>query len=577
MDNVMKFISNIYVLSAIVVLIVVLLVFLLSRRRLKKRILKQLGEFEVRYNLIKSVPLSFKLNKSVAIARVSPETMQTVTNSKDDFEKAQVNLRQIAQLIADAEDNVLVGKYKLAKAGLLDIEAAIALGEEQIGKLDAFFDTILEKETAIRTEATEKKDEFRILKKFANEHSSYLTFSWTIIEQQLVAIEKMFSDFEEWMYASDFEKANSKLSDIIFSMATLDDIVHQLPDLLQIGRGYLPSLIDSVALKYDELSKKGVYLRHLEVEYNLNDIAEKLQADLELLRIGKTDGIKENLANYKHIVLELEENVKLEGIAFDKLEGMLNDLQLSCDSSLEKLTILHKTYQELSQRFGLVDLLDKINEEEHKLNVALIEKQKMQDKIDTNNDTPASENLKVVSEVLTSISSCEEAIKEIQDVFNQLQADEARARKQLLKLQLIMNEMQVKIRKHKLPMISSTYDDDLKKAYDYMSCIEDLVNEVPLNVEILNSTLKEAIDFVYKLYNNVNNVVGMAIMVENTIVFGNKYRSTYPEIDSELTRAELCFRNGEYTQALTIAISTIERIHPNSYETLIRENSKSAA
>ena len=93
----------------------------------------------------------------------------------------------------------------------------------------------------------------------------------------------------------------------------------------------------------------------------------------------------------------------------------------------------------------------------------------------------------------------------------------------------------------------------------------------------MNATLNDAIDYIYKLYNNVNNLVAMAIMVENTIVFGNKYRSTYPDIDSELTRAELCFRNGEYTQALTVALATIERIHPGSYEKLIKENAQSAA
>ena len=100
---------------------------------------------------------------------------------------------------------------------------------------------------------------------------------------------------------------------------------------------------------------------------------------------------------------------------------------------------------------------------------------------------------------------------------------------------------------------------------------------IPLNVKLLNATLQDAIDYIYKLYNNVNNIVGTAIMVEDTIVFGNKYRSTYSEVDSELTRAELCFRNGEYTQALTIAIAAIEKIHPGSYERMIKENAKSAA
>ncbi len=75
----------------------------------------------------------------------------------------------------------------------------------------------------------------------------------------------------------------------------------------------------------------------------------------------------------------------------------------------------------------------------------------------------------------------------------------------------------------------------------------------------------------------MNNVVGTVVMVENTIVFGNRYRSTYADIDTELTRSELSFRNGEYTQALTTAIATIEKIHPGNYESMIKENAKSAA
>ncbi|MCF0115598.1 MAG: selenide, water dikinase, partial [Erysipelotrichaceae bacterium] len=140
--------------------------------------------------------------------------------------------------------------------------------------------------------------------------------------------------------------------------------------------------------------------------------------------------------------------------------------------------------------------------------------------------------------------------------------------------QLIMNEMQVKIRKNKLPSISNTYDSDVATSYDYIHKMEKLINETPMNIERLNKVSTEAIDYIYKLYNNVNKVVGMAVMVENAIVFGNKYRSTYGDIDSALTHAELCYRNGEYTQALTIAIETIEKIHPGSYESLIRENAE---
>ena len=154
-------------------------------------------------------------------------------------------------------------------------------------------------------------------------------------------------------------------------------------------------------------------------------------------------------------------------------------------------------------------------------------------------------------------------------------SDEERAKKQLVKLQLIVNEIHVKMSKHRLPSVSQKYEDDLHRAKNMIKDISCILNNTPLDVKRLNSELRNAIDYIYTLYNSVNNLVGMAIMVENTIVFGNRYRSSYPEIDSELTRCELCFRNGQYTKALKIGIQAIEKMHPGAYENLI--NKKDAA
>ena len=230
----------------------------------------------------------------------------------------------------------------------------------------------------------------------------------------------------------------------------------------------------------------------------------------------------------------------------------------------------------VSVRFGIEDLTDQIKLREQRI----IEIEDMRVKIMQmikGNSVPASTILISLKELQQEADAVLTEVNQLKARLDSACSDEARGKKQLLKLQLIMNEMQVKIRKNKLPAISATYEGDLARAVEYVRSIEDLLTDTPLNVQLMNATLSDAIDYIYKLYNNVNNLVAMAIMVENTIVFGNKYRSTYPDIDSELTRAELCFRNGEYTQALTVALATIERIHPGSYEKLIKENAQSAA
>ena len=43
----------------------------------------------------------------------------------------------------------------------------------------------------------------------------------------------------------------------------------------------------------------------------------------------------------------------------------------------------------------------------------------------------------------------------------------------------------------------------------------------------------EAIDYIYKLHNNVNNLVGVVDMCENAFVYANKYRAYHEDIDHE--------------------------------------------
>ena len=152
--------------------------------------------------------------------------------------------------------------------------------------------------------------------------------------------------------------------------------------------------------------------------------------------------------------------------------------------------------------------------------------------------------------------------------------DESRAQTQVVKLQIVLNEVEVKIAQYRLPAISDSYKEDLRKGHDYVKEIKEILTGIPLNITLLNTKLDEAIDFIYKLYNNVNNVVGMALMVENAIVFGNKYRSSYPEVDAELSKAEFAYLNGEYTQSLTIAIACIEKLFPKSGDDKIMEYAK---
>ncbi|MBQ6357319.1 MAG: selenide, water dikinase [Solobacterium sp.] len=576
MENVLKILSDIRVIIFIAVIIVLLLVWFLIQRGKTGSYRRQLEALEVRYNSLKSEPLSFKLNKADAISRIDPEVREKIIQTKDDFEKAQANLKQIGQALADTEDEILVGKLKQAKQDLEDLEASVSLGEVQVGKLKSFLDGILEKETEQRERVNEQKARFRSLKEEAQNNSSQLSYIWPTIEQLTSENERMFSSYEEWSYANDFEKASAQLDEIDGALDRMDTMIHSLPELLSAARGVVPGMIEAVRNDSMAAKSRGVYLDHLHIENNLTLITGGLKDDLSRLKGGDTSDVAAHIQDYKQRLTQLGDEVRRETDSYDELKKLQEETDRSIQECTKDIEYIRDKYARISSRFGLTGMSERIAEQAKNLQDAIASRPDMEKKIDSM-EIPASGLVVAVRELNARLSQCESDIRAMKTEIDGVSDDEDRAKKQLLKLQVIMNQMQVKIRKYKLPSISEQYEEDMVKADKYIASLENLLEENPLNIQELNSTLKEAIDFIYKLYNNVNNMVATVIMVENTIVFGNRYRSTYADIDSELTRSELSFRNGEYTQALTIAIATIEKIHPGNYENMIKENAKSAA
>jgi septation ring formation regulator len=576
MNKFLSYLSDSKVVIAIIIIVVVLTIWLIVTRINTKRYRTDLEKLETKYNEIKKVPLSFKMNKAVAISRVDQETMDKVEKAKTEFSKTETDMSAISEHLAEAEDFIIAGKLRKADGLINSLEQDITDAHREVKSLDILLDDILAKETAQRQEVTTLKNRFRALKSQAQENASRLSFNWSTVEQKINDTEKMFTTFEEWMFSSDFDKANAELETIRTSMSELEKMVDTMPGLLEDARGVIPSMAETLHHDYQHHKNRGVYLKHLEIEKNLAALSASLKEDLIKLKAGRQDGVGEHLDDYKMRLTQMDEAVKKEGTAYDEMRALTKETETLANEVNQTESYLRANADSSANQFGLHEM-----EEVLQKNAALL------DHLNASRPetmaqaksyaVPASEVVISLKQLLQGYTDINEELKQQRAQMDAANNDVDRAKKQLVKLQIIMNSMQVKIRRYKLPNISTTYQDDMDKANTYIHHLEGLLKETPISIQLLNSTLQEALDFIYKLYNNVNNVVGTVVMVENTIVFGNRYRSTYEDIDSELTRSELCFRNGEYTQALQIAISTMEKIHPGNYESIVRENAKSAA
>ena len=552
------------------------IIYLIVRNMTKKKLMKEMQQMEVRYTEMKTIPLLFKLNKATALARMNQEVASILAEKDAEYDKVQLDIKAVAQLLADTDDLIELGKYSLAKKNNKDLVELLSSTENKVKELNSILDGILQQEVQQREQINLLKEEFRNMKIEYTKNSNPFIYSYEAIEERFLGIEKLFSSFEECMYASEFQKANDVKAEIEEKLGYLHKIYQELPDLLVMARGILPRTVDEVSSMYAQSKQKGVYLKHLQIAKNIEFINDSMKADLHALKNAEVEGIDEHLKECQKRLHQLLQQIEKENKSYDESLSMRNLAFADIDKMESSVSRIQKLYNDVSMRFGFENMEDTITGLLESCEQLRQEKVRI-DALIQENTSSATSWLIALRELRQKIDISFADVKVIQEKLEHACLDESHAKTQLMKLYLIMNEMQARVRKHRLLSISESYEEDLKTAYVYVDSIENLLKEIPLNISLLNKTLTEAIDFIYRFYNNVNKILGSATMVEDAIVVGNRCRSTYGEVDMELTRAELAYRNGEYTKALSVAFKSLESVYPNSAETMIKNSAKKEA
>ena len=152
--------------------------------------------------------------------------------------------------------------------------------------------------------------------------------------------------------------------------------------------------------------------------------------------------------------------------------------------------------------------------------------------------------------------------------LSSLKEDELRARDQLTEIKMILKDSKDRINSYKLPVVPKTYYIELSEANDALDIMIDELNKKPISIKILNLRVDTARDLVLKLYKNTIEIIKNASLAEETIVYGNRFRTTI-KIDNGLTKAENCFFEGKYKESLEHAINAISEADPTIHKKIL--------
>ena len=551
----------------IIVLVIILLVILSNHLR-RRKANARFEELEKDVNAVRNNSLDYKFNKAKAFAKVNADIMERVNELTPKYNVCIEGMDECDTLCEKAHDALEGHHTKRAMRRMDELETSLKDARERIRIVTKALDNILQKETEVRDFANALKERYQNVRQVYTTNRNSFYKATTYFDSRFQEIENDFSNFEEWMYACEFNKAKDEGNKIAASIDSLSSEIALCPDLYERTKSIIPAAMMEINQNATELSQSDINLGYLEINKNLNEAASQLKEAEHRIDVGNLKEAQMMISQIGDGVLKLQDAISQEKAAYDEIHGGLEQNLITVSEIQVELNDIKKMYSNIRDRFGLEDWTHRFALADEQMGNVQEASTLLQREIKAD-QTPLIEVVRYYREFVADINEFKTQIDEMKSKSISASSDESRAQKQLIKLQLILNEVRLNAATRHLPSISSQFEKDIQQAEDLISRVQIVLSHSPLDVPTLNADLQDAIDFVYKLYNNANNLIGVAVMVENAIVFGNRFRSAHPSMNTDLTRAELCFQNGEYTRALKIAIQAIENLHPGTYEKLI--------
>lgn len=555
----------IYIGIAIVILIIV---GIISRSMKKRRVSRRLHDLEADVNDMLDNNLEFKYRKARQFAENNEDLADRFKSIKPKYKICLQSIEATEDLYNRATEYFTRHKYKKAARAMDEVETVLDDTEERIRIVEESLDRVISREDEVRKNASriiERADKLK--KDYAEKRDSF--FSGTAyMDKMISSMETSLQKLEEDLGQARFAEVREDCDKIQNECDEFEEIAKVYPSLYSRAKTELPQAIEEVKTAVARMEEERIDASYLGVDDKLDAISNALEDAVASLDEGDLKKAAPALDAITDQVLALNEDIAQEHVAFSEIQASLENNFATVDQSEAELAEIIRLYASIKDRFGLEDWTARFAKAREQLD----ELKTQRDQIQKQLEESEVYQVEVISGFRSFISRTDAFGKEVANMKQLLlgaSSDESRARKQLIKLELILNEVRLNTSIGNLPAISESFNQDLERGEQKITDVQNVLESQTLDIDKLNGTLQDAIDFIYKLYSNASNLTGVAVMVENAIVFGNRFRSSYPALDSDLTKAEMCFQNGEYTRALKIAMQAIETLHPGIYEKLI--------
>ena len=557
------------IFTVVLAIILGFITFIVVRKKSNSKYKKIINDLDVEKNQLLSVNLLSEITKVRDLVKTD-NLKHKLENWDGQFNDIKDNMiPMLTDKISEVDFMLDKNDYKSAVKQIANIELELEKIRRSTSKLIDEIKIITNSEERNRSLITKFKVLYRECQsKFERNGDSYGDVSKSI-EKYFSDLDNKFHAFEEAIDSNDYVLVEQLILDIEESIKFIQDILDKVPSLILMLDVLIPGKVEESKVLYGRMIRDGYPLDYLNVEYNLEEINNKIKT------------IKENVVNLELGDSELELKTILDYFNslfndFDKEKECKDSFKEGCKKfryKLEKVNkVVYDVYIQIDDIKVTYDLTDeeinKFSSLNSKLEIINEDFKRLleQGKIKTFAYSKLNDELEGLE---VKLSRLQDDLDFHLRSITSMKDDEYRAKEQLNEIQDLLKKSKNKLRDYKLPVIPSSYYVELKEAQDAIREIVRELDKKPIVIKILNIRVDTARDLVFKIYNKTNDMIKSSMLSEKMIIYGNRYRLSNSEISSGLDKATELFYKGFYEKSLNTSIEALKLVEDNPLDKIM--------
>lgn len=453
---------------------------------------------------------------------------------------------------------------KRLKEEIIDAKALIDAFDREVNDLNSELLNVVKPEEDCRQISLTHKERFRRIKQEYFAKQNNLSLVSESFEQTFGLIDSLFDQFDKLVESANYDDANLMLPKIDKILDEISNDMSKLPNLCTMVTTYIPDKISSLENAFEIMQRDHFPLEHLCVKSAIREMKDEVNVYTTKIKRFDLKNVDEELNN---IVSRIDEFITL----FDDEKKARQEFESNNESIYSMVTTIERRFIKLCNTIPEVQKIYVVNDVQqtninnihNSINRLGALKRSLDTYIHSATKQPYSMLVSKMRELKTASDEVIASMDDFMKYIASLKNDSEEAFKRIYEGFYKVKEIERTLRKIDIEKIDAKYHEVVEQYYDYLKEVNVLLKTKPINVEKINNDIVEMTKIENEYFGKglIGSTYNMMVLATNSIVYANRDRGNFADINDLINQAENMYYEGEFEQSYRVSGSSLAKIN----------------